>query len=135
MWALRHAGSRVLRTAAPPGQRAAWRLMHRGASPVRPSAAASAAVPSKKATSIYDTPALYDEAFGYRDFDAETDFLEQAYAKHGDGQPLRRVLEIGCERTPAARPPPAAASASRPLAPPTVRRRVHHRMPRGRAWG
>ena len=44
---------------------------------------------------VYDAPALYDAAFGFRDFPDEVDFLFAAHERHGttDGAP-QRVLEL-----------------------------------------
>lgn len=48
-----------------------------------------------KSSSIYDDPALYDDAFSYRDFGAEAQFLADAWGEHGDGGDLRHTLETG----------------------------------------
>ena len=45
---------------------------------------------------MYAEPQLYDDVFGYRDFDAEAAFLRAAYARHCAGAPLASVLELGC---------------------------------------
>lgn len=45
--------------------------------------------------SLYNDPALYDEAFSYRDFAAEAKFLLAAYKHHCTGSKLNSVLELG----------------------------------------
>mmetsp|Transcript_13041 Transcript_13041/g.38849 ORF Transcript_13041/g.38849 Transcript_13041/m.38849 type:complete len:288 (+) Transcript_13041:1002-1865(+) len=47
----------------------------------------------RRAHSVYDRPELYDAAFGFRDFEAEVDFLLAAHEAHA-GRPARRVLEL-----------------------------------------
>ena len=44
---------------------------------------------------VYDAPALYDAAFGFRDFADEVDFLFAAHERHGKtGGAPQRVLEL-----------------------------------------
>ena len=49
---------------------------------------------TETASSIYDNPALYEMAFGFRDFDHEVLFLNSLSKKHGAGE-MTSVLEIG----------------------------------------
>jgi hypothetical protein len=44
--------------------------------------------------SIYGNPALYELAFGFRDFEAEVKFLNELSVKHGTGE-LNDLLELG----------------------------------------
>ena len=57
-------------------------------------AAAETAEPATEQGSIYDNPAMYDDAFSYRDFAAECAFLQQLYQHHTE-QPLKTLLELG----------------------------------------
>lgn len=47
-------------------------------------------------SSMYSQPALYDEVFGFRDFEVEVAFVRAAYKRHCPGRPLGSVLELGC---------------------------------------
>jgi SAM-dependent methyltransferase len=82
---------------------AAWpssrRSRQRSSQPPQSSAAAAEASPSPASSSIYDRPQLYDDAFSYRDFQAEAKFLLGAFQRHAQTESagkLRSVLELGC---------------------------------------
>ena len=47
-----------------------------------------------RAASVYESPELYDAAFGFRDFASEVDFLLGAHARHGSTGPAASVLEL-----------------------------------------
>ncbi|KAF8071206.1 hypothetical protein HT031_001289 [Scenedesmus sp. PABB004] len=59
---------------------------------------AAAAAPPPPGAALYDRPQLYDDAFSYRDFAAEAEFLLAAYRQHarGGGGAPATVLELGC---------------------------------------
>lgn len=61
-------------------------------SPQRPAAPSGGTATVR---SLYDTPDLYDQAFGYRDFEKEAKFLAAAYKQHCKGDKLNSVLELG----------------------------------------
>ena len=58
----------------------------------RPSQTAAA----QQSNSVYDSPAVYDAAFGLRDFDAETQFLVDACRRHGPCPSPKAWLELAC---------------------------------------
>ncbi|KAH8059994.1 hypothetical protein JL722_4948 [Aureococcus anophagefferens] len=47
-----------------------------------------------RAASVYESPELYDAAFGFRDFASEVDFLLGAHERHGSTGPAASVLEL-----------------------------------------
>jgi SAM-dependent methyltransferase len=49
---------------------------------------------TKGGRTIYSMPALYDLAFGYRNYEEEVDFLVQQHQLLHDGKAPRRVLEL-----------------------------------------
>ncbi|KXZ46346.1 hypothetical protein GPECTOR_44g25 [Gonium pectorale] len=49
---------------------------------------------------IYGRPELYESAFSYRNFKEEVRFLQDVYKKHGGGNTLTSVLELGCGTAP-----------------------------------
>lgn len=62
-------------------------------------ASASTSSPAPAAFSLYSHPQLYDAAFAFRDFDAEAQFLVdawEAFGKEGSKEPLSSFLDIGC---------------------------------------
>jgi len=74
----------------------------RGAFAATPSSSRASATDARDAdafeysgrSSVYGDPALYELAFGFRDFDAEAAFLARLCRAHGSGA-MRSVLELG----------------------------------------
>ena len=56
--------------------------------------ASDAGTTASTRSSVYDDPALYELAFGFRDFDAEAAFLARLCRTHGSGA-MRSILELG----------------------------------------
>jgi SAM-dependent methyltransferase len=51
---------------------------------------------AQQSNSVYDSPAVYDAAFGLRDFDAEAQFLVDACRRHGPCPAPKAWLELAC---------------------------------------
>lgn len=64
-------------------------------SPTNPSASSASSSSSTGAKQIYSMPALYDLAFGYRDYEEEVNFLLNRHREvDGDGKNPKRTLEL-----------------------------------------